>query len=85
VKIDVEGYEGFVLDGAEETLSRIETMVMEYSPALLRAADRDPGATLQTLTAYFSQIHRIENDGLKKVTAEDCLRSETQVELVFDR
>jgi hypothetical protein len=85
VKIDVEGYEGFVLDGAEETLSRIETMVMEYSPALLRAADRDPAATLQTLTAYFSQIHRIENAGLMKVTAEDCLRSETQVELVFDR
>jgi len=85
VKIDVEGYEGFVLDGAKETLPRVETLVMEYSPALLRAAGRDPAATLQTLTAHFSRIHRIENAGLAEVTAEDCLRSETQVELVFDR
>jgi len=85
LKIDVEGYEGFVLDGAKETLSRIETLVMEYSPALLRAAGRDPAATLRTLTANFSRIHRIDGSGLIKVSAEDCLRSETQVELVFDR
>jgi FkbM family methyltransferase len=85
VKIDVEGYEGFVLDGAKDTLPRIDTLVMEYSPALLRAAGRDPAATLHLLTAHFSRISRIGNTGLEKVTAEDCLRNETQVELVFDR
>lgn len=85
LKIDVEGYEGFVLDGAKETLPRVKTLVMEYSPALLRAAGRDPAATLQMLTAHFSTISRIEGNGLVKVTPEDCLRNETQVELVFDR
>jgi FkbM family methyltransferase len=85
VKIDVEGYEGFVLDGAKETLPLIETLVMEYSPALLRAAGRDPATTLRMLTAHFSRIHRIGNAALVEVTTEDCLRDETQVELLFDR
>lgn len=85
LKIDVEGYEGFVLDGAKETLPRVETLVMEYSPALLRAAGRDPEATLQMLTVHFSRISRIGNTGLVEIKAADCLRDETQVELVFDR
>jgi len=85
LKIDVEGYEGFVLDGARETLPRVETLVMEYSPALLRAAGRDPAATLQMLSSHFSRISRIGSGGLVRVTAADCLRGETQVELAFDR
>jgi FkbM family methyltransferase len=85
LKIDVEGYEGFVLDGAKETLPQVETLVMEYSPALLRAGGRDPAATLRLLASYFSHISRIANNGLVEVTAADCLRDETQVELVFDR
>jgi len=40
VKIDVEGYEGFIIDGARETLPRIETLVMEFSPALLKKSRR---------------------------------------------
>ena len=85
LKIDVEGYEGFVLDGAKESLSRVETLVMEYSPALLRAAGRDPAATLQMLATHFSRISRIGNGALLKVTAEECLQDGKQVELVFDR
>lgn len=85
MKIDVEGYEGFVLDGARETLPRVETLVMEYSPALLRSAGRDPAATLRMLTSNFSRISRIDANGVTPVTAEDCLRDERQVELVFDR
>jgi FkbM family methyltransferase len=85
VKIDVEGYEGFVIEGAKETLSRIETLVMEYSPALLRKAGSDPASMLRTLASHFSHMYRIGAAGLAKVTAEDCLASETQAELVFER
>jgi FkbM family methyltransferase len=85
LKIDVEGYEAFVLDGAKETLPRVETLVMEYSPALLRSAGRDPAEILRTLTAHFSRISRIGAVELVRVTEEDCLRNEKQVELVFDR
>jgi FkbM family methyltransferase len=85
VKIDVEGYEGFVIDGAKETLPRIETLVMEFSPAIQKGAGGDPASTLRILTGYFSRLYRIENSDLIKVTADDCLGSGRQVELVFER
>jgi FkbM family methyltransferase len=84
-KIDVEGYEGFVIDGAKETLPRIETLVMEFSPALLKKAGGDPASTLHTLTGYFSRLYRIESAELVEVTAKDCLGSDNQMELVFER
>jgi FkbM family methyltransferase len=85
VKIDVEGYEGFVIDGAKETLPRIETLVMEFSPAILKNAGGDPASTLRVLTGYFSRLYRIEAVDLVKVTANDCLASDHQMELVFER
>jgi FkbM family methyltransferase len=85
VKIDVEGYEAFVIEGAKETLSRTEILVIEYSPQLLRKAGVDPASLFDTLSNNFSRIFRIENANLVEVTAADCLGSETQVELVFER
>jgi FkbM family methyltransferase len=85
VKIDVEGYEAFVLDGATETLPRIETLVMEFSPALLRIAGRDPASTLRILTSCFSRIYRMGNGELAEITIQDCLRNEKQLELIFER
>lgn len=85
VKIDVEGYEGFVIEGAKETLPRIETLVMEFSPALLKNAGGDPASILRNLTSSFSRIYRIENADLTRVAPEECLRSDDQMELVFER
>jgi hypothetical protein len=84
-KIDVEGNEGFVIDGAKETLHQVEILVMEFSPSLSRMAGRNPASILNALTAHFSRIYRFENTELVKVSAKDCLGSEKQVELVFDR
>ncbi len=84
VKVDVEGYESFVIDGATETMPRIETLVMEFSPALLKKVGADPAAILSILTARFSRIHRIDSAGLVKVMATDCLANDNQMELVFD-
>jgi len=85
VKIDVEGYEAFVIDGAKETLYRTETLVIEYSPQLLRKAGVDTASLFDALSKNFSRIFRIENLDLVEVTVRDCLRNETQVELVFER
>jgi FkbM family methyltransferase len=84
VKIDVEGYESFVIEGARETLPRIETLVMEFSPALLKNAGADPAAILSALSTRFSRIHRIEPTGLTRVMAADCLANDNQMELVFE-
>lgn len=85
VKIDVEGYEGFVLEGAKQTLARMEILVMEFSPALLRKAGLDPASLLDKLSRIFSRIYRIDRTDLVPTSARDCLGNETQTELVFER
>ena len=85
VKIDVEGYEGFVLAGAKETLPRMESLVMEFSPALLKRAGLDPEPLFDALSREFSRIHRIEGTDMVATSAGECLGSEAQSELVFER
>jgi FkbM family methyltransferase len=85
VKIDVEGYEGFVLAGAKETLLKMESLVMEFSPALLKKAGFDPASLLDTLCREFSKIYRIEGIELVRTAAGECLASDAQSEMVFER
>ncbi len=52
VKMDVQGLEGQVLEGAQETLLRDRPVLeMEFWPAGLRAAGTDPGELLERLYA----------------------------------
>jgi len=85
VKIDVEGYEAFVVAGARETLPRIETLVMEFSPGLLRKAGRDPATTVSALQSHFSRFCRIEGAELRETRLEDCLEGGKLTELVLER
>lgn len=85
VKIDVEGYEGFVLAGAKDTLPKIESLVMEFSPALLKRAGLEAASLLYMLCREFSKIYRIEGTELVATSAGDCLGRDTQAELVFER
>ena len=85
VKIDVEGYEAFVLDGAKQTLPQINTLVMEFSPALLRKIGRDPASTLLALSSRFSRIYRVQGNELVEISAQERIRSENLMELIFER
>lgn len=84
-KIDVEGYEAFVIDGATETLPKVEVLVMEFSPVLLKKAGRDPAAMLSALCAHFPSFHRIEGAEIARTTADECLRNEKQIDLLLER
>jgi len=84
-KIDVEGYEAFVLDGAGETLPGIEILVMEFSPGLLRKAGREPAATANVLRKHFSRVRKIEGAELRETRIEDCLEGDKLAELVLER
>lgn len=85
IKIDVEGYEGFVIEGAQAMLPQVDAIVMEFSPAASRAAGKSPASTLDILASNFSTMHRLENSGLTKVTARECCATEAQMDLVFTR
>ncbi len=51
LKIDVEGYEGFVLEGAESLVERCDTLMLEYTPRFLRRAGLDPSELVDRLLA----------------------------------
>ena len=85
LKIDVEGYEGFVLEGAQETLPKVDALVLEFSPSLLRKTAKDPAAVLNVLSAHFSRCYHIKGAELAPVTLQDCVATENQVELVLER
>ncbi|HTD31950.1 MAG TPA: FkbM family methyltransferase [Steroidobacteraceae bacterium] len=51
LKIDVEGFEYFVLRGAGELLTRCANIFLEYSPASLRLAGLGPDVLIELLRA----------------------------------
>lgn len=51
LKIDVEGFEYFVLKGAGELLGRCENVLLEYSPGGLALAGLRPAALIELLQA----------------------------------
>jgi FkbM family methyltransferase len=85
MKIDVEGYEPFVLQGAEHTLSKTEMLVLEYSPHLWKQAGFDPASVFDALSSHFSRVDAIRNDGLVEISPQNCARSETQIDLLLRR
>lgn len=85
LKIDVEGYEPFVLQGAAETLSRTESLVLEYAPDDWRKAGTEPAAVFEHLAPHFAHVQRFEGDTVVETTAAECLRSELKRDLLFRR
>lgn len=85
VKIDVEGYEGFVMEGMSGALQRIETLVLEYSPVLWKKSGLEASATFRRLATHFSRFYRIAHTGLNEVSPADCQTTDEQMELIFER
>lgn len=85
LKIDVEGFEPSVFQGAPETLSRTETLAMEYAPLQWKSAGIEPRDVLQLLLASFSRIFRFQGLDLQSLSIEDCLQMNSVTELVLQR
>ncbi len=85
LKIDVEGYEPYVIEGAGDVFDRIQCMVMEYAPYLLKNASADLPAMFSTLEKRFSKIHLIHQNGFELITSKEILRLEGAVDLIFER
>ena len=64
MKVDVEGYEGQVLDGFRETLARDRpTLLIEFSPQLLRRCGTRPEDLLATLQSIYPEILLFDDAG----------------------
>ena len=86
LKMDVEGYELFVLRGAHSVLQRCASLLVEYSPAYMRKAGVEPAALYDLLAGTGLHVHEIDGAGdLKPVERASVLAMERQRNLFWRR
>ena len=85
LKIDVEGYEPFVVQGGLNTLYRVDNMVMEYAPFLLKNSNADLRTFLNTLFEIFPNVYVIGESSMTKITMEQVLEKDGSVDLFFQK
>jgi hypothetical protein len=85
MKMDVEGFEPFAFAGGAETLSRTESLALEFAPDYWKKSDIQPAAVFKTLANYFSRIDRFCDLELRPVTAAECAKSEITLDLLLRR
>lgn len=67
LKVDVEGHELQVLEGARSLLGCVPLLLLEYSPRLMRQAGLDPTRLLDLLSASGYAPHVVRDGGLVPV------------------
>lgn len=87
VKIDAEGSEPYILDGMQAILTRNPAikLVVEFSPWLIRGAQREPSAFLTSLQQHGFRLHRISTDSSLVSTSVDDLMTVDHCELYCER
>jgi FkbM family methyltransferase len=83
LKLDVEGYEYFALQGATETLRRCRAVLVEYSPTYLTAAGVEPSALLDLLATAGFQPHFVGESGLRPADLGALRTSTEQIDLLW--
>jgi FkbM family methyltransferase len=86
LKIDVEGYEPAVIEGATQTLARTDVVILEYSPDLSRSGGLSVDAMSDRLRAAGFVPHRLDADGrVAAVALGDLPKIKGQVDLIWFR
>ncbi len=85
IKIDVEGYEFAVLDGAPQALARAAAVMLEFSPELMRGGGIDPARVIDPLRAAGFSAHRLEAERLAPLSFEAVRAIGTQCDLIWTR
>jgi FkbM family methyltransferase len=62
IKIDIEGYEVFALQGASEILKQLPYMFIEYSPTLISQVGKLPADFIRWLSAFEFNFYNIEGE-----------------------
>lgn len=83
LKVDVEGYEYFVLRGAGELLGRCARILLEYSPASLPLAGLRPDALIDLFRRAGLSAHAFVHGKPVPMSFERLARAETQHDLLL--
>jgi len=85
MKLDAEGYEPYILQGAQQTLPLVETLLMEYAPIYWKKAGFDPAVVFQQLVPHFSKMYRFEGTSLVPISVATCCQTNTTYDLVLTK
>jgi FkbM family methyltransferase len=85
MKVDVEGFEIFVLRGAGALLDRCDRIILEYSPTSLPIAHLPMQALPELLRAHGLRAHAFTPGGLEPVSFEQLAEAGEQMDLLLTR
>jgi FkbM family methyltransferase len=85
LKVDVEGFEYFVLRGAGELLDRCECVLLEYSPGSQRMLAAKPDALIELLQASRFNVRRFRDGELVPVSWAELAGAQEQYDLLLTR
>jgi FkbM family methyltransferase len=83
MKVDVEGFEYFVLRGAGALLGRCAHVLLEYSPHSLVLAGRPADALIKLLAASGLTARAFVNGRLEPVSFADLAQAHSQLDLLL--
>jgi FkbM family methyltransferase len=86
LKIDVEGYEPAVIEGASQALTRTDVIVLEYTPGLSRKGGLSTDDMLNRLYRFGFRASSLGGDSeLTPLEHEQLLGFEGQMDLIWSR
>ena len=86
LKIDVEGYEPAVIEGASQALTRTDAVVLEYSPALSREGELSTDDMIDRLYRFGFRPFTLGGDSQLTPLEHEQLRDfEGQMDLIWSR
>ena len=85
MKMDVEGYEPFVLRGGQSVLGRVECMLMEYAPHLIEQSGVDLREFIVNIRSNFSYIYWVSETGFVAISVDEVLSRKDAIDLLFSK
>ena len=82
IKIDIEGFEYFALQGASSLLEHCPFVMMEFSPHLYTEDDHS-SKLVKFMTDYYFTPNLLNNDKLKEISAIDLISETKQIDVFW--
>lgn len=85
IKIDVEGYEPYVLNGGQRTIDRTQCLVMEFIPKMMQLTSTNIENLFTPLFAKFNKVYAVSDEDIFAVDLDLICSQSVPLDLIFDR